>query len=86
MQVLGNRILVSKVEEPKKEGEFQTVDVEDSFACKGQIVQFGTDIFKDNWMEGDIVIFAKYSPDTQEVEVEGKKYKIIKAEDILMKL
>ncbi len=43
MEVLGNRILVSKVEVEKKEGEFQTVDVEDSFACKGRIEQFGHD-------------------------------------------
>lgn len=93
MQVLGNRILVCPVEEEKKEGAFEVVEVQDSFTNKGQIVQIGTDevlpsevLSKGLLNVGNIVIFAKYSPDTQEVEVEGKKYKIIKAEDILMKL
>lgn len=41
MIVLGNRILVSKVEEEKKEG-FQTVEVQDSFLYKGKVEQIGT--------------------------------------------
>lgn len=40
MIVLGNRILVSKVEEEKKEG-FQTVEVQDSFLYKGKVEQVG---------------------------------------------
>lgn len=33
--------------------------------------------------EGDTVLFAKYSPDTQEIEHEGVKYKIVNMEDVL---
>lgn len=83
MKILGNRVLVSKIEEEVKEG-FSTVEVQDSFVYKGKIEQlslntsFGTKVDV-----GAVVLFAKYSPDTQEVEHEGKKYKIVKVDDIL---
>jgi co-chaperonin GroES (HSP10) len=32
---------------------------------------------------GDTVLFAKYSPDTHEIEHEGKKYKVVEVSDIL---
>lgn len=100
MKILGNRILVSKIEEEKKEG-FQTVDVQDNFVYKGKVEQVGQlavwkkGIHKEHqfdegvvFTEGvvkemDIVLFAKYSPDTQEVDVEGQKMKIIRVEDVL---
>lgn len=96
MKILGNRILVSKVDEPKKEG-FQTVDVQDSFVYKGRVEQMGNkvttkvpvceaDLVYINSFTGkvgDLILFAKYSPDTQEVDVEGQKMKIIKVEDVL---
>lgn len=83
MKILGNRILVSKIEEEVKEG-FQTVDVQDSFVNKGRVEEFG-DVILDRlyWEKGVTVLFAKYSPDTQEIEHEGKKMKIIRVEDIL---
>jgi len=83
MKIIGNRILVSKLEEVKKEG-FETVEVQDSFVCKGKVEQIdslATPVFP--CVIGDTVIFAKYSPDTHEVEHEGKKYKIINVSDIL---
>lgn len=100
MKILGNRILVSKVDEPKKEG-FQTVDVQDSFVYKGKVEQVGQlpvcskgikkqnlkdayEVFEEGIVkENDIVLFAKYSPDTQEVDVKGQKMKIIKVDDVL---
>lgn len=94
MQVLGERLLVSRVDEEVKEG-FQTVDVVDSFIYKGKIEQVGQDVFAFKGMStsspyiesgfevGQIVLFAKYSPDTQEIEHEGKKMKIIRNEDVL---
>ncbi len=98
MKLIGNRVLVSKVEEEKKEG-FQTVDVQDSFVNKGKIEQTGESheiIYTQDaknfsikdlpFKEGDIVLFAKYSPDTHEFEHEGKKYKSVKVEDILVVL
>lgn len=95
MKILGNRVLVSRVEEEKKEG-FQTVEVQDSFVNKGKIEQFGNKLenriseaflkFPDGeqlWNIGDTILFAKYSPDTQEVKHEGKDMKIINVADIL---
>lgn len=99
MKILGNRVLVSKVEEQKKEGEFHTVDIQDSFVYKGKVEMIGTKTFHRSahgiyseinsettefeGKEGDIVLFAKYSPDTQEIDYERKKMKIIKVDDIL---
>lgn len=85
MRILGNRVLVTRIEEPKKEG-FSTVEVQDSFVYKGKIEIVSHDV--KNWEEnpmhvGDTVLFAKYSPDTQEVDYEGSKAKIIRIEDIL---
>lgn len=92
MKILGNRILVSRVDEPKKEG-FQTVDVQDSFVYKGKVEDTGYELTFSNSSDsanftkaiakGAIVLFAKYSPDTQEVDFEGQKMKIIKIEDVL---
>lgn len=78
MLIQGNRVLVSRIEEEKKEG-FQEVKVQDNFVNKGKIEQCGlTEV--DGVKEGDIVLFAKYSPDTQEID---KDHKIISVSDIL---
>lgn len=98
MKILGNRVLVSRIEEPKKDG-FETVDVQDSFVYKGKVEQIGTPMLPDGGLVisfapaekdefrlynvGDTIYFAKYSPDTQEVEHEGKKFKVVKVEDII---
>lgn len=94
MQILGNRVLVSRIEEEKKDG-FQTVDVQDSFIYKGRVEQVGAALGMNGvtWSgtsmdlpeikPGIEVIFAKYSPDTQEVEIDGSKMKIVRLEDIL---
>lgn len=89
MKILGNRVLVTRIEEPKKEG-FSTVEVQDSFVYKGKVEIVGeilgntilTDLKQQINCE-DVVLFAKYSPDTQEVDYEGAKAKIIRVEDIL---
>lgn len=85
MKILGNRVLVSKVEEQKSEG-FHTVEVQDSFVNKGRVEQVTADFQAPDKLhlnQGDVVLFAKYSPDTQEIEHEGKKMKIVRVEDIL---
>jgi co-chaperonin GroES (HSP10) len=92
MKILGNRILVSRVEEPKKDG-FQSVNVQDSFVYKGKVEQIGDLGLKliDGKSRqlgtgigvGDTILFSKYSPDTQEVEHDGKKMKIISVDDVL---
>lgn len=90
MIVLGNRILVSKVEEEKKEG-FQTVEVQDSFLYKGKVVQIGTGFplpgttieYEADIKEGKIVLFTKYCPHTQSITHEGVDYKVIRMEDVI---
>ena len=94
MIILGDRILVSKIKEEKKEGEFQAVEVQDSFLYKGKVEQIGkvkefegTSLEEVNINvtvnEGDIVLFAKYSPHTQMISVEGEDMKVIRAEDVI---
>lgn len=91
MYILGNRVLVSPVEKEKTEG-FQTVEVQDSFTYKGRIEKLGQDVLNEykHYGEelpplriGDTILFAKYSPDTHEIEHEGTKFKSVKVEDIL---
>lgn len=91
MYILGNRVLVSPVEKEKVEG-FQTVQVQDSFVYMGKVEKLGQDVLNEDkhFNEelppiriGDTIIFAKYSPDTHEIEHEGKKFKSVKVEDIL---
>jgi co-chaperonin GroES (HSP10) len=91
MQILGNRVLVERAEEEKKEG-FQTVEIQDSFLYKGRVEQIGTDIapFWDGTaivqpalVKGVTIYFAKYSPHTQEIDVEGKKMKVVRLDDII---
>ncbi len=99
MRILGNRVLVSPIEKEVQEG-FQTVEVQDSFVYKGKVEQIGDERYvyntmlssgstmsqEDSLVIGAIIIFAKYSPDTQEIEHEGKKYKAVRIEDIMLTL
>ena len=84
MIILGNRILISKVEEEKKDG-FQTVEVQDSFLYKGKVEQIGNgfSISEGPIKEGDTILFAKYSPSTQSIQHEGKDYKVISVDDVI---
>lgn len=84
MNIIGNRVLVSKIEPEKKEG-FTTVEVQDSFLYKGKIEQLPVGYQGGNITlnTGDIIMFAKYSPDTQEVDIEGAKMKMVMIADIL---
>lgn len=93
MRILGNRILITKLEEEKKEG-FQTVDTQDSFLYKGKIemvgdIHFassdgrGAERIKEALVIGETVIFTKYSPDTQTIPYNGGEAKIISIDDVL---
>jgi co-chaperonin GroES (HSP10) len=85
MQISANYIIVKRVEEPKQEG-FQTVEIQDSFVYKGQVTDIPECpvlVSNKQIMKGDIVLFAKYSPDTIDLELEGEKVKFIKITDIL---
>lgn len=85
MQINSNYVVVEKLEQPVQEG-FKTVEVQDNFVYKGKVIQAPMQTaFVDSHQitEGDIVMFAKYSPDTHEIDHEGKKVKFIKITDIL---
>lgn len=90
MQAINSKyILVKKMKEEKKDG-FQTVEVQDSFINKGEVFRLPDQpVFVDNQQlkVGDLVIFAKYSPDTHEVSLMNgateEKMKMVKIEDVL---
>jgi co-chaperonin GroES (HSP10) len=86
MNISNEYILVEKLEEKKTEG-FKTVNVQDEFIYKAKVVGLSTAplFMGDRRVEiGDTVIFAKYSPDTHEIEIfEGKKGKFINRKDVL---
>jgi len=80
-----NYILVSKALEPVSEG-FQAVAVEDSSVYKGKVEQLPDNpVYLSNQAlkVGDIVIFAKYSPDTHLIERDGVELKYINTRDLL---
>lgn len=81
MRIADNRIVVEATEKEVKEG-FTTVDVQDDFVYKGKIVELPVSppVIGDEALKiGDIILFAKGSPDTHEV---GKQ-KFILIHDIL---
>ena len=76
-----NYVIVEKIKEEQEDG-FVAVEVQDSFVYKGKIKEIPqVPLYVDNHAlsVGDVVMFAKYSPDTHEVD--GDKF--IKAVDIL---
>lgn len=85
MQISNKYIVVEKIEEDQKEG-FKTVEVQDSFVYKGKVINkpsmpiYLTDT---ELKVGDVVLFAKYSPDTHEIDLEGKKVKFVAIADLL---
>jgi len=88
MQVSNNYVVVEKIEPEVKEG-FQTVDVIDESTFKGRVTHLPeAPVYLGNLpvQVGDAILFAKYSPDTHEIEVEGKKLKFVSTRDILAKI
>ena len=81
MQISQDYIVVEKVEEEKK-GEFQTVQIQDSSTYKGKVKYVGVEGLNIPKI-GDVVLFAKYSPDTHDIEIEGEKLKFVKINDVL---
>lgn len=74
-------VLVEKLPKEEKEG-FQTVEVQDEFLYRGRVKRLPAQPqYVDSYalQIGDIVIWAKYSPDTMEFE----KDKFVATNDIL---
>lgn len=85
MQISYKYVVVEKYTEPKQDG-FQVVEVTDNFVYKGQITHIPTApaYVSDTQLKiNDIILFAKYSPDTVEVDIKDKKVKFVRIEDIL---
>lgn len=88
MKISNNYVVVEKIVEPEKEG-FQTVEVQDSFIYKGRITnlpEIPVYVGNTQIQEGTLIMFAKYSPDTQETMLNGKTVKFVKTSDILATL
>lgn len=86
MEISQNYIVVQKVEEPASTEEFKAVEVQDSFVYKGRVShlpEVPVHMANRRIAKGDIILFAKYSPDTWEIEHEGEKMKFIAIRDIL---
>lgn len=86
MNLSNNYVLVERADEPKKEG-FQAVEVQDSFVYKGNVVKVPDSqpvFLGDRQIQaGDVVLFAKYSPDSYPIELEGVEHKFINTRDLL---
>jgi len=85
MQISNNYIVVTKLEEEAKEG-FKAVEVQDNYVYKGKVTHIPeAPVYMGNKpvTVGDVVLFAKYSPDTHEIDVDGKKVKFVATNDIL---
>ena len=93
MNILNGYILVEALPKEKKEG-FDVVETQDNFVYKGKVVGV-SDIKPTNTISstyipndseikvGDVVLFAKYSPDTHEIDLDGRKVKFVKVTDVL---
>lgn len=90
MQVSNNYVAVEKVYEPEPEiGDFKTVEVTDESTFKGKIKylpEAPIALGNQHLAVGDIILFAKYSPDTHEVEDNGEILKFINTRDILARI
>ncbi len=87
MKIIGNRVLVSQVIAPQSGTGFTTVEVQNDFIYKGKIEQVGSgliELINGTHVEvGNIILFARNSPDTQDIEIEGKKLKVVSYPDII---
>lgn len=89
MQISNNYIVVEKLEEEAKEG-FKAVEVQDNYVYKGKVTLIPeVPVFMGNQQigVGDVVLFAKYSPDTHEIDLQEEgmphKVKFVATSDIL---
>lgn len=85
MKVSNNYIAVEKCPKVETEG-FTAVEVQDNFLYKG-VVKFLPEcpvfIGNEHIKIGDVVLFAKYSPDVHEYKENGADMKLIGIRDIL---
>lgn len=86
MSINNKYVKVEKFEEETRDEGFQAVQVQDNFVYKGKVIEIPeSPVYVDNHKieVGDVVLFAKYSPDTHEITEKGKTVKFVRAEDLL---
>ncbi len=89
LRPLGGHIIVeAKVKESKTASGIFLPENEEKQPEQGKVIAVGPGKFLENGMRqiievkvGDTIVFKKYGPD--EVEVEGKKFLVVAAEDIM---
>lgn len=92
MIISSNYVVVKKAKQPERTGDFNTVEAADDFVYRGEVIGLPSQpvhVSDTQIVKGDEVLFAKYSPDT--FEMDGKdvdptlteKVKFIKTTDIL---
>lgn len=82
MDLLGNRVLVRREPEVKAEG-FQAVKAVDDFTSRGVIAGIGDEVVHGGIKNGATVVFARFSPDTHTVQVDGEDMKSVLVSDII---
>lgn len=85
MNISNLYIVVEKLDEEVKDG-FKTVEVQDNYVYKGKVFalpEIPVHMTNQRIGIGDIVLFAKYSPDTHEIDLDGKKVKFVAITDLL---
>jgi len=78
-------IKLVKYVSPKTEG-YGVVEVQDNFVYKGKVhelPEIPVYIGNRQLVVGDVVLFAKYSPDTHEVTTDGLTVKYVALSDLL---
>lgn len=81
-----NYVLVGRFEEEVKEGEFQTIKPEDISTYQGivlEVPEAPAYVGNTPLEVGNVVVFAKYSPNTHMIQREGKELKFVLIADIL---
>ncbi len=82
MIISNSYIVVEALPKETLTNGFETVEMQDNFVYKGKVSVLPGDtvyIGNKNLEVGDVVLFAKYSPDTHEID--GKKW--VRITDIL---
>lgn len=80
MQALKDYILIIQDEKPKQEGKFLLPE-SDEKTNSGVVEMVGKKV--KNVTKGDRVFYKQYS--NYEVEINGKKYQVVKEDDIIAK-
>lgn len=86
MKISSRYVLVEKLRQPPQDGDFNVIEAQDDYVYKGKVVALPeVPVHVDNALiaVGDVVLFAKYSPDTHEIDIGAVKMKFVAVVDLL---